>query len=198
MVARAAIKTLILISILVLADAGTSAAVNGGSLVGSRAPEFALKDMSGSYVSVTALRGKVVVINFWATWCPPCRLEMPALNRLYKDYRDRGLVVIAVTTESSERGIKNYLKETHLSLPIVLDRDGRVSRVYGVFSLPTSFVIDRSGTVVLHYMGDQNWDGLEVRSKIEALLERKARVPGGKPEASPVIFYKGHNSRNSF
>jgi peroxiredoxin len=108
-------------------------------------------------------------------------------------------VVVAVTTESSERGIRNYLKETRISLPIVLDSDGKVSRAYGVFSLPTTFVIDRSGTVVIHYMGDQNWDGLEVRSKIEALLERTAGTRGGKtPKAEPVIFFPGKKSRNSF
>jgi peroxiredoxin len=198
MVARAAIRFLLLISFLVLADAGTSAAVSGNSLLGSRAPEFALRDMKGNYVSITGLRGKVVVVNFWATWCPPCRIEMPSLNRLHNDYRSKGLVVVAVTTESSERGIRNYLSETHLNLPIVLDNDGRVSKIYGVFSLPTSYVIDRSGTVVLYYMGEQNWDSIELRSKIEALLERTSRAPSEKPGASPVIFYDRRQGGNSF
>jgi len=94
---------------------------------------------------------------------------------------------VAVTTESSERGIKNYLSETHLDFPIVMDADGRVERIYGVFSLPTSYVIDRSGTVVMYYQGQQNWDSLETRARIESLLQRTPEAPSGGPEAAPVF-----------
>jgi peroxiredoxin len=196
MVARAAIKTLLLISIFVLTDAGAAVSANRGSLLGSRAPDFALRDMKGNYVSLTAMRGKVVVLNFWATWCPPCKLEMPSLNRLYNDYRTKGLEVVAISTDSSEKGIRNYLSETRLSLRFLQDRDGRISRLYGVYSLPTTYVIDQSGMVVLHYMGEQNWDSLEIRSKLEALLKRASQVPNGRPEASPVFFY--NQKKNSF
>jgi peroxiredoxin len=196
MVARAAIKTLLLISIFVLTDAGTAVSASRGSLLGSRAPDFALRDMKGNYVSLTAMRGKVVVLNFWATWCPPCKLEMPSLNRLYNDYRTKGIEVVAISTDSSEKGIRNYLGETRLSLRILQDQDGRISRLYGVYSLPTTYVIDQSGMVVLHYMGEQNWDSLEIRSKLEALLKRTSRVPNGRPEASPVFFY--NQKKNSF
>jgi peroxiredoxin len=196
MVARAAIKTILLISFFVLADAGAAVSAGRGSLLGLRAPDFALRDMKGNYVSLTALRGKVVVLNFWATWCPPCKLEMPSLNRLHNDYLARGLEVIAVSTDSSDKGIRNYTGELHLNLRILRDRDGRLSKLYGVYSLPTTFVIDQSGMVVLRYMGEQDWDSPKIRAKIEALLDRSSLAPSVRPKPSPVLFHS--QPRNQF
>lgn len=189
MVARAAIRILLLISIFVLTDAGAVVSAGRDSLLGSRAPDFTLRDTKGNYVSLTALRGKVVVLNFWATWCPPCKLEMPGLNRLHNDYIARGLEVIAISTDSSDKGIRNYTGELQLNLRIVRDTDGRISKLYRVYSLPTTFVIDQSGRVVLRYMGEQDWDSPEIRAKIEALLNRSSHTPKVRPKASPVLFY---------
>jgi peroxiredoxin len=195
MVARAAIKTLLLISIFVLADAGTAVSASRGSLLGSRAPDFALRDMNGNYVSISALRGKVLVLNFWATWCPPCKLEMPSLNRLHNDYRAKGLEVVAISTDSSEKGIRDYTGEMRLSLRILRDSDGRISELYGVYSLPTTYVIDQSGMVVLHYMGEQDWDSPKIRAELEALLNRSSQAPNVRPKASPVLFYNREKIR---
>jgi peroxiredoxin len=188
MVARAAVRALLLCGVLMLAPPAPAWAFGADSLVGSRAPEFALRDMQGKYVSLTALRGKVVVLNFWATWCPPCRKELPGLERLRREYAGRGLAVVAVSTDSTERGIRKFLAETPLSLRVVHDRDGRISQLYGVFSLPTTFVIDRRGIVMRHYIGEQDWGSPRVRSSLENLLERSSRRRGPGPEATPVFF----------
>ncbi|MGD2081104.1 MAG: TlpA disulfide reductase family protein [Nitrospirota bacterium] len=186
MVARAVMRALLLCGVLMLAPPAPAWAFGADSLVGSRAPEFALRDMHGKYVSLTALRGKVVVLNFWATWCPPCRKELPGLEGLRREYAGRGLAVVAVSTDSTERGIRKFLAETPLSLRVVHDRDGRISQLYGVFSLPTTFVIDRRGIVISHIIGERDWGSSRMRSQIETLLERSSRRPG--PGATPVFF----------
>lgn len=164
------------------------------SLVGSRAPEFVLRDMDGKYVSITALRGKLVVLNFWATWCPPCRKELPGLDRLYGDYLGQGLVVVAVSTDSTERGIRKFLAENPFRLRVVHDRDGKISQLYGVFSLPTTFIIDRRGIVISHIIGEQDWSSSQIRSRIDTLLERSSRRHGPGPEATPVFFDRPRDS----
>lgn len=187
MVARAAVRTLLLGSMLVMTTHAPSWGFGADFLVGSRAPEFALRDMQGNYVSVTALRGKVIVLNFWATWCPPCKVEIPGLEALNRKYGARGLAVVAVSTDSSEKGIRKFLRETPLSYRVVHDRDGKISRLYGVYSLPTTFIIDRSGVVIRHFMGEQNWNSPEMRALIEALLQRTSRNRV-RPETTPVFF----------
>jgi len=188
-VARATIRTLLISSFLVLANAGPAAPSGADSLVGQRAPEFALRDMEGKFVSITALRGKVVVLNFWATWCPPCKKEIPGLDALQRQYGRQGLAVVGVSTDSSERGIRDFLRENPAGYRFVHDRDGKVSRLYGVYSLPTTFVIDRSGIVIRHYRGDQDWGSREMRERLEALLERSSR-DATVPQASPASFVR--------
>ena len=189
MVVRTAIRIFLLTLSLVLATAGSVASFGPSSLVGDKALEFAMRDMSGSYVSITAMRGKVIVLNFWATWCPPCTVEMPGLDQLYHDYRADGLEVIGVSSDGSEVGIREFLSETPVDFPILHDRSGRVTKLYGVNSLPTTFLIDRSGTVVNLFMGEQDWTSPRMRDRIESFLKRASGAPG-KPGAVPVFFQK--------
>jgi peroxiredoxin len=135
-------------------------------LVNKQAPEFMLKDINGRDVALSSFKGKAVLINFWATWCPPCRAEMPALNKLYREYRDKGLTVIAVSTDRSMASVKNFLSKSPVDFPILMDPDGKVSRQFRVFSLPTSFLLDKNGIILQRYLGEEEWDSPGIRNKI--------------------------------
>lgn len=137
----------------------------------AKAPEFALKDLNGNYVSITALRGKVIVLNFWATWCPPCKDEMPSLNELYNKYKDKGLVVLAVTLNKSEDAVKDFLESTPLDFAILLQDSSKVSKQYKVYSIPATFVIDKGGFIVKKYQGPEDWVSPNIIKAIEELLK---------------------------
>jgi len=114
---------------------------------GYLAPEWALQTLDGEEVTLSGLRGQVVILNFWATWCPPCRSEMPAVEEIHQTYRDQGLAVVAINVQQSEGQIQAFVDEMGLTFPVLPDRDGSVSKRYRVASLPTAFVIDRTGTI---------------------------------------------------
>jgi len=116
-------------------------------LVGGPAPEITLKDLQGQEVRLSDLRGKVVLLNFWATWCKPCKDEMPAMQASYDKLRDQGFVVLAVNElEDTEKVIEHVRKHGH-TFPVVMDHDNRVANQYGVVGLPASFLVDRQGIV---------------------------------------------------
>src|SRR5437899_7279255 len=122
-------------------------------LVGSPAPEIALKDLQGQEVKLSDLRGKVVLLNFWATWCKPCKEEMPAMQASYDKLRDQGFVVLAVNElEDTNKVIEHIRTHGHTFL-VVMDHDNRVANRYGVVGLPASFLIDRQGLVREHIFG---------------------------------------------
>lgn len=135
-----------------------------------KAADFSLKDLQGKTVSLSSLRGKVVLLNFWATWCPVCTSEMPSLNRLYKEMKPRGLEVLAVSTDRSASSVRDFRKTRGLAFPIVIDEDLDVIRLYHVFSLPTSFLINKKGIIVEKFFGARDWTGKEMREKIDTLL----------------------------
>ncbi len=140
-------------------------------LVGQRAPDFTLKDLEGKPVNLSSFKGKVVLLNFWATWCPPCKAELPSMNKLYQQLKNRGLVIIAVSTDRSVSVIKEFTKNNPLDFIIVIDSDLRVSRsLYKVFMLPTTFIIDKRGIISGRYFGEQDWTDKNFISEIEALL----------------------------
>lgn len=139
--------------------------------VGAQAPDFTLTTLEGRTVQLSALRGQAVLVNFWATWCPPCRAEMPALEQVYRAYRDQGFVVLAVNASDQDGGdVPAFVAAYGLTFPILLDQDGAVQRRYQVEAFPTSFFIDRRGVVQdVVVGGPMSEAGLRVR--VERLLQ---------------------------
>ena len=113
---------------------------------GQRAPDFTLKSLDGKEVSLSDLRGKTVLIDFWATWCPPCRRALPHIQKLHEDYRDRGLVVLGINTESPDKPIA-FMKQNGYTFTTLSDPGGKVTQAYGVTGIPTTYIVDRRGMV---------------------------------------------------
>src|SRR5437764_5510064 len=116
-------------------------------LVGAPAPEVALTDLQGKEVRLSDLRGKVVLLNFWATWCKPCKEEMPAMQAAYDKLRDEGLVVLAVNELEDAQRVAEHVRSHGHTFPVVMDHDNRIANRYGVVGLPASCLIDRQGIV---------------------------------------------------
>lgn len=140
-------------------------------LSGQKAPDFTLKDINGNPVSLSSFKGKVVLLNFWATWCPPCRAEIPSMNKLQQMLKNRGLVILAVSTDRAVVDVKDFLKKNPVAFTVVVDYNLSVSRsLYKVFMMPTTFLIDRKGVIVEKYFGEQDWTDPDIIKEIEALL----------------------------
>jgi thiol-disulfide isomerase/thioredoxin len=140
---------------------------------GFLAPDFTLDTLDGGKTTLSELRGKVVVINFWATWCLPCRVETPALERSYEQYKDSGVVILGVnlTDQDLIGEVNSFVQEFELTYPILLDGDGRVSSIlYQVRGLPTTFFVNREGVIRTVLVGGPMSETF-IRSKIEALLQ---------------------------
>jgi len=138
------------------------------------APDFTLEDLSRKSVSLRNVRGKVVFLNFWATWCVPCREEMPAMERLHRELKGEGLEVIAVNYRETEKEIAPFLKELGLTFTALLDPDGRVSEEYGVWSLPLSYFVNRKGEFVGKAIGSRDWASQEAKIFFRQLLAKKS------------------------
>ena len=140
--------------------------------VGYLAPRFTLRNLKGNYESLESYRGQVVVLNFWATWCAPCRVEMPSFEKLYRRYRSEGVSVLAVTLDKNAKPkIKSFVDEHNLSFPVLLDSKSEVERLYPSMTVPFTYVIDRKGRVVARVDGAKNWESEETFEAIEYLLK---------------------------
>lgn len=139
---------------------------------GHLAPDFTLKTLEGNTVRLSDFRGKkVVLINFWATWCPPCRLEMPTMQQIYSEYKARGFEILAVNIESDARKeIEDFVRELRLTFPILLDPDMKVTRKFRIIGLPVSVLIDRQGIVRTKEIGYHDWTSKTSRKLVESLL----------------------------
>lgn len=137
------------------------------------APVFTLPDMSGKLVSLEDFRGKYVFLNFWATWCPPCRAEMPSMERLHEFMPEKDFVMLAVNVEpNGKETVGKFLKQFPHSFPVLLDVNGMVQRQYGVFQFPETFVIDRKGEVVDHIVGARDWSSMESLKYFSQLVKK--------------------------
>ncbi|GAC1639426.1 MAG: TlpA disulfide reductase family protein [Herpetosiphon sp.] len=117
------------------------------------APPFTLVTSTGMPVTLSDFKGQVVLLNIWATWCPPCRAEMPTIEATYKQYHGQGFTVLAINIQESSGTVAAFMTKYGLSFPALLDRDGKVSGTYQAFALPSSFFIDRLGIVRAIYRG---------------------------------------------
>ena len=132
-------------------------------LVGRPAPDFALNDLDGNPVNLRDLRGKVVVLNFWATWCPPCRAEMPEIEAIHQQYKDKGVTVIGIDIRETVAEVRDFIEDGGLSWTFVIDRTGAVAAGYAVSAIPTSFFIDAAGIVRAIEVGAMTKGGMESR-----------------------------------
>jgi len=137
------------------------------------APEFSLSDLAGKKVQLKALRGNLVFLNFFATWCGPCREEMPGMERLFRAHQDKGFVVLAVNMQESAKTVRPFVQELKLSFPIALDAEGTVSRDYGVRALPVSFLIGRDGRILWRAIGGRDWESAQARKLFAQLVAEK-------------------------
>jgi peroxiredoxin len=134
------------------------------------APNFELKDPAGKQVSLKDLRGKVVFLNFWATWCPPCIEEMPAMEKLHQELKKDGLVILAVNFQEGPERVKEFFTQHNLTFTALLDRDGKVTERYQAWALPVSVVINKRGEIAGRAMGSKDWHSDEARQLFKKLL----------------------------
>jgi len=145
------------------------------------APDFTLKGEDGTVYRLSDFRGKVVVLNFWATWCPPCRFEMPSLERAWHKLRQQNVMILAVDVGESEDTIWEFTAIYSVSFPIPLDRDGSLTRKYPVIGLPTTFIVNPDGVVTHRTIGAREWDHPRM---IEQLLKMRKPIATGEASAT--------------
>jgi cytochrome c biogenesis protein CcmG/thiol:disulfide interchange protein DsbE len=143
---RIAALFLLLVLIVSACSEAETDAVEGVS-VGSRAYDFALESLDGEAVSLSDLKGNVVLVNFWATWCPPCQAEIPDFEEAYRERGGDGFVVLGVNVEEPPSEVLPFVADMGITYPVVLDREGRVSRAYRALGLPTSLLVDQDGVI---------------------------------------------------
>ena len=135
--------------------------------VGMQAEDFSLTDLEGKSQSLSQYRGKIVLVNFWATWCKPCRTEMPAMQASFDKLHDKGFVVLAVNELEDDARVREYIKLYGYTYPVLMDRDNKVANQFGVFGLPVSVFIDQEGRVQEYIKG-----GLLTEQKIDETVAR--------------------------
>jgi peroxiredoxin len=139
---------------------------------GFLAPDFTLETTAGETITLSDLRGQTVLVNLWATWCPPCRAEMPAIQKMYEEYKEQGFVVLGVdmTYQDDPSAVPPFIQENQLTFPILMDTTGQVAQQYELRSLPSSFFIDRNGIIQEVVIGGPMAEAL-LRTRIESILE---------------------------
>jgi len=136
----------------------------------SPAPDFTLNAQTGKPVELTQFKGQVVMLNFWASWCGPCRQEMPLLDSIYKRYGKLGFTMIGVNVEPDSKAANDWLKQTPVTFPILYDTESKVSKLYGVSGMPSTVIVDRKGTVRMIHHGYKPGDEEEYLSSIRTLM----------------------------
>jgi peroxiredoxin len=133
--------------------------------------DFTLSDLDGNKVSLKDFRGKNVYLNFWATWCPPCRKEMPAIEKVYQEYKDKGLVVLTIDIGEDKETVKNFIKDNKYNFKVLLDSDQNIASQYNISAIPVSYFINKDGSIATKRVGalEEN----EMRQYVKNLMGKK-------------------------
>jgi peroxiredoxin len=141
-------------------------------------PEFSGLTADGQKVSLAGLRGRVALLNFWATWCLECRPEMPMFERLHREFSAQGLAFVGINAREGTATIREYAKELGLTFPLISDPTGKINSAYGVIGLPTTFLIGRDGRAVALAIGPREWSGKPARALMQSLLAEPVALKG--------------------
>jgi thiol-disulfide isomerase/thioredoxin len=147
-----------------------------GYRVAKAPPHFTGHTLDGRSLSIADLRGRVVVVNFWASWCAECRPEMPVLERLHREFAAQGLSIVGVNAREGRETVGGYARALGLTFPLVLDSNGEINTLYGVIGLPTTFLVARDGRAVALAVGTRNWGSAPARALIQRLLAETAQT----------------------
>lgn len=135
------------------------------------APDFTLQDLEGKGHSLSDLKGTVVFLNFWATWCPPCRAEMPSMQAINEELGDENFTMVGINLQEDKGTVEEFLKNNGYTFPIWLDTNGRVgSGIYGVQGIPTTYIIDKEGLIVARLVGTREWNTPEFKGLLRDLI----------------------------
>ena len=142
---------------------------------GYLAPDFMVKNLRGGMASLSQYRGKVVLINFWATWCGPCKMEMPSMEALYRSYSRSDFEILAVSIDTiGEPPVRLFVEDFGFSFPVLMDDEFEVNDRYQVRVVPTSILVDRKGKVAQRFLGAKDWNDQESRAAVEKLIRAKS------------------------
>ncbi|MGN6795991.1 MAG: TlpA family protein disulfide reductase [Streptosporangiaceae bacterium] len=167
------VVAVVIIVTLLATGLGRDPSVFGSPLVGRAAPNFTLPQLDGPPLTLSKLRGQVVIINFWASWCTECRVEQAALDRTWRQFQDSGVVIIGVNFEDTSGDARNYIRTSGVTYPVVEDAESRTALAYGLRGVPETFVVNRSGHIVNHVIGPVSAGRLA--SEINQMLPASAR-----------------------
>lgn len=134
------------------------------------AEDFTLKTLKGGTVNLKDYRGRLIFLNFWATWCGPCRAEMPSMQRLWEEFKEEDFVILAINIQEESKLVSSFMNERGLSFPVLLDEKGKVARSYGIRGIPTTFFLNPEGEIIGKAVGARDWDSEESFQLIEELL----------------------------
>jgi peroxiredoxin len=140
---------------------------------GMSAPNFTLPDLGGKMVSLADYRGKVILLNIWATWCPPCVEEMPSMEKLYRELKDEGFEILAISVDvSGAEVVIPFMKKHKLTFPALTDTNGAIKRLYQTTGVPESFIIDKDGIIAEKVIGPMDWASPEIIAFFQNLIRR--------------------------
>lgn len=143
------------------------------AVVGLNAPGFLLNDPSGKTYTLSELKGSVVFINFWATWCPPCIEEMPSIQNLYNGFKDKKeFRMVTILYKDDYNKAMAYLKQNNYTLPVLIDREGKAAKAYGVTGVPETYIVDKQGVLREKVIGPADWNSTQADSLISNLIKQ--------------------------
>jgi peroxiredoxin len=164
------INSCLAIGALVLSLALSSASTIAKPVTGEKSPDFTLKSRDGGNMKLSEQRGNIVLVNFWASWCGPCREELPAFEELYQEYQDMGVEILAVNVDDEAEKANVLLQDIEVSFPVLFDTSGEVSKLYDVNAMPTTVLVDRDGNVRLLHPGYRKGDEKKYEKAIKMLM----------------------------